>query len=92
MGQTLFTSLYIDKLLSNCPTKLADAKFGKQDPEAPTFQQQLLNEVLRPYCLALIKGCFYVNCQIMAEHTYEVNNTSLQVARKKVDQVRKKIL
>ncbi|KAI9840780.1 MAG: hypothetical protein M1837_001310 [Sclerophora amabilis] len=69
LSQTLFTSLYIDKLLWPEPKTLKDAQFFSvplQDEGYP-----LLHNVLRGYCLALIKCCGLVHQRIGTEHCYE---------------------
>lgn len=75
LSQTLFTCLYIDRLLSSDPKTLKEASFNS--PAAggagiDTKERQLLENVLRPYCLALVKCCYCVNQQILMEHIYEV--------------------
>ncbi|KAI9782199.1 MAG: hypothetical protein M1839_005313 [Geoglossum umbratile] len=74
LSQTLFTSLYIDKLLSASPKALEDAHFGC--PYSPAVHRgdvpaSLLHIVLRTYCLALLKCCNCVHRRIEAEHCYE---------------------
>ncbi|KAI5787129.1 Mak10 subunit, NatC N-terminal acetyltransferase-domain-containing protein [Geopyxis carbonaria] len=72
LSQTLYTCLYIDKLLSTYPRKLEDATFGKLKGNAEyTEAQELVVYVLRPYCLALIKCCGYVNKHMLSEQLYE---------------------
>jgi hypothetical protein len=75
-SQTLFANLYIDKLLSSCPTKLPQATFGelRAGAEGDMTAHGLLQNVLRPYCLALIKCCGYANVQLPMEHIYEVSD------------------
>jgi len=76
LSQTLFASLYIDKLLSSCPTTLKQATLGARPraPEDPqeALRQEMVQSVLRPYCLALIKCCGYVGWQVPSERIYEV--------------------
>lgn len=73
LSQTLFTCLYIDRLLSSSPKTLKETTFASSaGVEADTRERQLLENVLRPYCLALVKCCYCVNQQIMTEHIYEV--------------------
>ncbi|KAH0565617.1 hypothetical protein GP486_000975 [Trichoglossum hirsutum] len=74
LSQTLFTSLYIDKLLSASPKALKDAHFTHQcDPaiHRKDISMSLLHNVLRAYCLALLKCCDFVHRRIEAEHCYE---------------------
>jgi hypothetical protein len=75
LSQTLFTSLYIDKLLSASPKVLKDAHFAHQfDPaiHREDVSMSLLHNVLRAYCLALLKCCDFIHRRIEAEHCYEV--------------------
>ncbi|KAI9815701.1 MAG: hypothetical protein M1827_002097 [Pycnora praestabilis] len=69
LSQTLFTSLYIDKLLWPEPMKLESAHFG--DGGAPTKDWPLLHLILRAYCLGLIKSCDFVLRRIGMENCYE---------------------
>src|SRR4051794_13598991 len=80
LSQTLFTSLYIDKLLSASPKAVEDAHFGC--PYSPAVHRgdvpaSLLHIVLRTYCLALLKCCNCVHRRIEAEHCYEVRTLGL---------------
>lgn len=75
LSQTLFTCLYIDRLLSSSPKTLKEATFINSTGVGigtDTKERQLLENVLRPYCLALVKCCYCVNQQILMEHIYEV--------------------
>ena len=74
LSQTVFTSLYIDRLLSSTPRTLQEAQFFKegesmQDPSG----YMVVHLVLRAYCLGLVKCCDFVNRQILLEHIYEVS-------------------
>lgn len=69
LSQTLFTSLYIERLLWPTPKTLDEARFDRDDP---ANSQSVLHEVLRPFCLGLIKTCDFVHAKIGAEHYYEV--------------------
>lgn len=69
LSQSLFTSVYIDKLLWPEPRVLTDAQFFPGgDDDAP-----LLQRILRAYCLGLVKCCDFVHKQISSEHCYEVS-------------------
>ncbi|KAI9823326.1 MAG: hypothetical protein M1832_002550 [Thelocarpon impressellum] len=70
LSQSLFTSLYLDKLLWPVPKVLEDAQFG-QSGEVGGRGGDLLHVVLRAYCLSLVKCCDYVHRQIGSEHCYE---------------------
>ncbi len=70
LSQSLFTSIYIDRLLSPEPKTLDDARF-KRD-RTPTQENKLLHTVLRAFCLGLIKTCDFVHCRINTERFYEV--------------------
>ncbi|KAI9670156.1 MAG: N-alpha-acetyltransferase 35 NatC auxiliary subunit [Caeruleum heppii] len=81
LSQTIFTSLYIDDLLSHEPTTLGDANFHRARRRALgeyrnsvtelELSECLLHLVLRSYCLGLIKCCDFVNARIGGEHFYE---------------------
>ncbi len=69
LSQTLFTSLYLDRLLWPEPKTLEQARFerdGSQDGNV------MLHSILRAYCLGLIKTCDFVHRAIVSEHFYEV--------------------
>lgn len=69
LSQTLFTSLYIDKLLD--PKNAGNLSFGssKFGPQSDT---SIVHRVLLAYCLATVKTCSHVNNRVKAEHLYEV--------------------
>ena len=69
LSQSLFTSVYIDKLLWPEPKNLKDAQFSSRK----ALDGSLLHTVLRAYCLAQIKCCYFVHRQISSEHCYEVS-------------------
>ncbi len=69
LAQTIFTSLYIDRIMSPCPVNINQTYFDRSEScedEPPMLQ------VLRAYCLGLIKTCYYVNNRVRSEHMYEV--------------------
>lgn len=68
LSQTLFTSIYIDKLLWPAPRTVEDARFDRELSESP-----LVSVVLRAYCLALVKACDFVHTRVAAEYYYEVS-------------------
>ena len=69
LSQTIFTSLYIDRLLSPCPLSLDQTYFDRSES---CEDEPLTLQILRAYCLGLIKTCSYVNNRVKAEHYYEV--------------------
>ena len=70
LSQTIFTSLYIDRLLSPCPTSLDQTYFDKS--ESCSSDEPLTLQILRAYCLGLVRTCSYVNNRVKSEHYYEV--------------------
>ncbi|KAF1844838.1 Mak10-domain-containing protein [Cucurbitaria berberidis CBS 394.84] len=70
LSQTLFTSLYIDKLLWPETRILERAQFYRGDIPDDKRPGPLL-QVLRAYCLALIKGCDFVIAKIAARDYFE---------------------
>lgn len=70
LSQTLFTSLYLDRLLWPVPRTVEEARFdrGKSKQEG----SPLVHLVLRAYCLALVKACDFVHARISSEYYYEV--------------------
>jgi hypothetical protein len=71
LSQTLFTSFYVEALSMPDPRSIQEATFirgGGHDPN-----EQLMLQVLRAYCLGMLKSCGYVNERIKSEHYYEVS-------------------
>ncbi|MCJ1483161.1 hypothetical protein MMC06_003328 [Schaereria dolodes] len=68
LSQTIFTSLYVDQLLWPEPRSLEEARF---DRDREGYRDTLLDVVLRPYCLGLIKTCDLVHRRISTETYYE---------------------
>lgn len=71
LSQTLFTSVYIDKLLWPEPKTLEQSQFFPNGESAHGPSAQALLQVLRAYCLALIKGCDYVIAKITSRDYFE---------------------
>ncbi|KAH8786656.1 amino-acid N-acetyltransferase-like protein subunit Mak10 [Hyaloscypha finlandica] len=69
LSQTIFTSLYIDRLLSPCPLNLDQTYFDRS--ESCSSDEPLTLQILRAYCLGLIRTCSYINNRVKAEHYYE---------------------
>ncbi|KAF1936787.1 amino-acid N-acetyltransferas-like protein subunit Mak10 [Clathrospora elynae] len=70
LSQTLFTSVYIDKLLWPETKVLEQAQFYRGDIPDDERPGPLL-EVLRAYCLAVIKGCDFVIAKITGRDYFE---------------------
>ena len=70
LSQTLFTSFYLDRMLWPEPKSLDDARFERD--QLKSSGNELVQVVLRAYCLALVKTCDYVHRTISREHYYEV--------------------
>lgn len=70
LSQTVLTSVYIEALSMPDPPTIDEAKFSRSETssEAPN----IMLEVLRAYCLGVLKVCGYVNERIKNEHYYEV--------------------
>ncbi|KAH6642587.1 amino-acid N-acetyltransferas-like protein subunit Mak10 [Boeremia exigua] len=71
LSQTLFTSVYIDRLLWPEPKTLEQSQFMPNGESAHGPSMQALLQVLRAYCLALIKGCDYVIAKITSRDYFE---------------------
>lgn len=74
LSQTLFTSLYLDKLLWPVPKTFEDARFAREKLGDKKEDSKLLHLVLRAYCLALVKCCDFVHSRVSAEFYYEVGS------------------
>jgi hypothetical protein len=70
LSQTLFTSVYIDKLLWPEPKTLEQAQFYRGEISEDQRPGPLL-QVLRAYCLALVKGCDFVIAKIVSRDYFE---------------------
>lgn len=73
LSQTLFTSVYIDKLLWPHPNTLDEAHFYRG--KCPSRISPLL-EVLRAYCLGLIKCCDFVIQRVTSRDFFEEEDFS----------------
>jgi len=70
LSQTLFTSLYIDKLLWPEPKTVEEAQFYRGNLGDGKRPDALL-EVLRAYCLAVLKCCDFVIAKITGRDYFE---------------------
>ncbi|KAL2010798.1 hypothetical protein VTN00DRAFT_3516 [Thermoascus crustaceus] len=70
LSQTLFTSIYLDKLLWPVPKTFEEARFYRGQRENED-DPPLVHLVLRAYCLALVKACDFVLTRVTAEYYYE---------------------
>ena len=73
LSQTLFTSIYLDKLLWPTPRNYDDAHFGRGESVDEKNLPELVHLVLRAYCLGLIKCCDLVHARVVSEFYYEVS-------------------
>lgn len=71
LSQTLFTSFYVEALSTPDPRSIQEATFIRNGGHEPNEQPML--QVLRAYCLGMLKSCGYVNERIKSEHYYEVS-------------------
>lgn len=77
LSQTLFTSIYLDKLLWPIPKSFDEYDFHRGDAQERTENEQrmpLVHLVLRAYCLGLTKACDLVHQRITQEYYYEVGS------------------
>lgn len=78
LSQTLFTSVYVEKLQHPNPTTISDADFIRG--RAADLTRDPMHTVLRAYCLGLLKTCYFVNERIKSEHIYEVCSCTRETA------------
>ncbi|KKK20763.1 hypothetical protein P175DRAFT_0503313 [Aspergillus ochraceoroseus IBT 24754] len=71
LSQTLFTSIYLDRLLWPVPQDLEDANFGRGKAVENNQELGWVHIVLRAYCLGLVKCCDFVHSRVAAEYYYE---------------------
>ncbi|KAI9647523.1 N-alpha-acetyltransferase, non-catalitic subunit [Ciborinia camelliae] len=63
------TILYVDRILYPSPSSLNETFFDRS--ESCDGDEPLMLQVLRAYCLGLIKTCWYVNNRVRSGHFYE---------------------
>ncbi|KIV87076.1 hypothetical protein PV11_02647 [Exophiala sideris] len=78
LSQTLFTSVHLERLLWPEPKRLSDSKFGRS-ASAIVHKSSLLEDVLRPFCLGLVKCCDFVLSMITSQHYYEEEDFATQI-------------
>lgn len=81
LSQTLFTSVYIDKLLWPEPKKLEQAQFYRDSPNRESSKEKNeqkreksetpMLKVLRAYCLGLVKCCDFVVAKVTSRDYFE---------------------
>ncbi|KAJ3482121.1 hypothetical protein NLG97_g7649 [Lecanicillium saksenae] len=69
LSQTLFTSVYVEALSMPDPVNISEAQFVRSSKSENKTEPML--QILRAYCLGMLKGCSYVNERIKLEHYYE---------------------
>ena len=69
LSQSLFTSLHIDRILDKNPKTIQAAQFVQE--ESQNAPQPWLHDVLRAYCVGIIKICDLVMGMITSQHYYE---------------------
>lgn len=83
--QTLFTSVYLDKLLWPVPRSREELHFHRGDSQTRIDLERrspMTHIILRAYCLALVKACDLVHHRVTAEYYYEVGpNVSISHGR-----------
>ncbi|KAL2872538.1 N-alpha-acetyltransferase 35, NatC auxiliary subunit [Aspergillus lucknowensis] len=79
LSQTLFTSLYLDKLLWPVPKNFEDTQFGRGRIDGGKAGPKMVDTVLRAYCLGLVKCCDFVHARVTAEFFYEEEDFSTQL-------------
>ncbi|KAJ9665442.1 N-alpha-acetyltransferase, non-catalitic subunit [Coniosporium apollinis] len=73
LSQNLFTSVHLDRLLWPEPRILEEARFDRGRPASP---MAVMNQILRAYCLALIKCCDRVIQTVTSRDYYEEEDFS----------------
>lgn len=89
LAQTIFTSLHIDRILDPSPTSLEQTLFDRSES---CSDEPLTHQILRAYCLGLIKTCGYVNQRVKSEHFYEVLFRKFLIPQSLLNFQRKKTL
>ncbi|SPO03441.1 related to MAK10 Glucose-repressible protein [Cephalotrichum gorgonifer] len=77
LSQTLFTSVYVEEILMPTPKTIEDADFIRKSP--PGYLRPPLLQILRAYCIGVLKTCGQVVQRVQTESYYEeedfVSNT-----------------
>ncbi|CRG83051.1 N-alpha-acetyltransferase 35, NatC auxiliary subunit [Talaromyces islandicus] len=85
LSQTLFTSIYLDKLLWPAPRTFDEYSFYRGDAKSQLEKEKqlpLVHLVLRAYCLGLVKACDLVHRRVTQEYYYEVGpGTSISTGK-----------
>lgn len=82
LAQTVFTSLYIDKLLWPVPRLLTEATFCGDTTQSEAGE--LVHVVLRAYCCAVVKSCDLIQAQVTSEQYYEEEDFSAHLYRREL--------
>ncbi|KAK0386522.1 hypothetical protein NLU13_6357 [Sarocladium strictum] len=69
LSQTVLTSVYVEALSMPDPRNIQEAAFIRGDSDVS--ETPPMSQILRAYCLGMLKGCLYVNERIRGEHFYE---------------------
>lgn len=72
LSQTLFASIYLDKVLWPVPKTIEDTRFDRGNQPNTHGKSPLVHLVLRAYCLALVKACDFVHARVVSECYFEV--------------------
>lgn len=76
LSQTLFTSLFVEKLLWPVPKTLDDATFVRGYPYT-ALPKSL--QFLRAFCLCLLKSSDVILSTVTAQHFYEVTTSAMRL-------------
>lgn len=71
LSQTLFTCVYVEALLMPKPREIDEARFIRGKDISAESGPML--QILRAYCLGMLKVCGCVNERVRSEHYYEVD-------------------
>jgi len=74
LSQTLFTSVHLDRILWPDPKQIEEAHFIRSPYSG--FAPSPQHELLRAYCLGLVKCCDLVLSMVTGQHYYEVSASS----------------
>ena len=70
---TLFSSVYVEKILWPEPKSIEEARFVRQSEHlSGPAELSALHSILRAYCLSVIKTCDFVLTRILRQGYYEV--------------------
>lgn len=84
LAQTVFSCLYIDKLLWPVPGSLTEATIIHDDTPHQPGGLASVSAIIRTYCCAVVKSCDLIQAQVTSEQYYEEEDFSGHLYRREL--------